>query len=174
MAHVRPLASADPAQFRRVMGRFGSSVTVITAAVNGEVRGMTANAFMSGSLSPPLCVVSIAKRAHMHSHLPAAGAFAVNILAAGQEELAIHFAGRPKTDLNVPFGDFHGIPGILSASAMITASVAAQHDCGDHTLFIGAIISMTADDRPPLLYHASQFAALVPLREPAPLATEFW
>lgn len=174
MKHVRPLASADPAQFRRIMGRFASSVTVITAAVDGETRGMTANAFMSGSLDPPLCVISVAKRAHMHNHLQTAGAFGVNFLAAGQENLATHFAGRPMENLQVAFGDFHGIPGIIGVSALITASVSAVHDCGDHSLFIGAIISMTADNSPPLLYHASRFAALVPLREPAPLMTEFW
>lgn len=156
------------------MGRFASSVTVITASVQGDTRGMTANAFMSGSLAPPLCVISVAKRAHMHGHLIAAGAFAVNILAAGHENLAIHFAGRTVENFQVTFADFHGIPGIVGVSALITASVAAMHDCGDHSVFIGAIISMTADDRPPLLYHASRFAALVPLREATPAMVEFW
>ena len=174
MRHVRPLASADPAQFRRIMGRFASSVTVITASVEGDIRGMTANAFMSGSLDPPLCVISVAKRANMHQHLTTAGAFGVNFLAAGQENLATHFAGRTLPDLHVAFGDHHGIPGIIGASALITASVSAKHDCGDHTLFVGAIISMSADDRPPLLYHASRFGALLPLREAAPAAVEFW
>jgi flavin reductase (DIM6/NTAB) family NADH-FMN oxidoreductase RutF len=174
MAHVRPLKSADPSQFRRIMGRFASGVTVITATHDGETRGMTANAFMSGSLSPPLCVISVAKRAHMHNHLIAAGAFGVNFLAAGQENLATQFAGKPIKGFEVTFADFHGVPGIVGASALITAAVSAAHDCGDHTLFIGAIISMSADDQPPLLYHASRFAALLPLREAAPAATEFW
>jgi flavin reductase len=174
MAHVRPLASADPAQFRRIMSRFATSVTVITASAEGEIRGMTANAFMSGSLDPPLCVISVAKRANMHDHLIAAGAFGVNFLAAGQESVATHFAGRPVAGLDVGFGDHHGIPGIIGASGLITAAVSARHECGDHTLFIGAIISMRADDRAPLLYHASRFAALVPLREAAPVAVEFW
>ena len=48
---------------------------------------MTANAFMSASLDPPLCVVSIAKRAHMHAHLMRESRFGVNILADGQEYL---------------------------------------------------------------------------------------
>lgn len=161
-------------QFRRIMGRFATSVTVITAAADGNTRGMTANAFMSGSFDPPLCVISIAKRANMHDHLIAAGAFGVNFLAAGQENLAMHFAGRQLPDLEVAFGDHHGIPGIIGVSALITAAVSARHECGDHSLFVGAIISMRADDRPPLLYHASHFAALVPLREAAPAALEFW
>ena len=56
-------APVDTAQFRRVMGRFATGVTVITAEAEGGVRGMTANAFMSGSLTPPLCIISVAKKA---------------------------------------------------------------------------------------------------------------
>ena len=134
---VRPLSSADPAHFRRVMGRFASGVTVITASVDGDTRGMTANAFMSGSLDPPLCVVSV-RRA---------------VVLVLKE---------------------NGVPAIVGTSALITATVAARHDCGDHSLFIGAIVSMAADDQPPLLYHASHFAALVPLREASPALPEFW
>jgi flavin reductase (DIM6/NTAB) family NADH-FMN oxidoreductase RutF len=156
------------------MGRFASGVTVITAAVDGATRGMTANAFMSGSLDPPLCVVSVARRAHMHDHLVAAGSFAVNILAAGQEHLAGHFSGQPVAGLRVALREIDGVPAIADASALITARVSARHDCGDHSLFIGANLSMAADDRPPLLYHASRFAALVPLREAAPALPEFW
>jgi flavin reductase (DIM6/NTAB) family NADH-FMN oxidoreductase RutF len=171
---VRPLRSADPAQFRRVMGRFASGVTVITATADGETRGMTANAFMSGSLDPPLCVVSVAHRAHMHNHIQKAGAFAVNILAAGQEQFAINFAGRPVAGLEVAFANVHGVPIIAGASAHITAMLSATHPCGDHSIYIGAITSMGADNQPPLLYHSGRFGALVPLKEPVPEQPEFW
>ena len=171
---VEPRHAIEPAHFRHVMGRFASGVTVIAADADGDIRGMTANAFMSGSLDPPLCVVSIAKRAHMHGHLTAAGRFSVNILAAGQEDLASHFAGKPIPGLRVTFRDVGGIPAVPGASALITAELAANHDCGDHTIFVGHILTMVADERPPLLYHASHFAALVPLREDAPALPEFW
>lgn len=171
---THPLASVDPSHFRRVMGRFASGVTVLVADTGGDVRGMTANAFMSGSLEPPLCVVSIAKRAHMHGHLIAAGRFTVSILAAGQEPLATHFAGRPVAGLQVAFAEFAGLPAIGGTAGVIAADVAAQHDVGDHTIFIGAITAMAAHDRPPLLYHASRFAALVTLREDSPSLPEFW
>ena len=71
--------------FRRVMASFVTGVTVITTQVHGEIRGMTANAFMSGSLEPPLCVVSVGKKARMHAFLLESGHFGVNILARGQE-----------------------------------------------------------------------------------------
>ena len=164
----------EPAHFRAVMGRFASGVTVITARANGDTRGMTANAFMSGSLEPPLCVISVAKRAHMHAHLAAAGMFGVNILASGQEDLASHFAGRPVPGLKPSFADMDGVPTLAEAAARITAAVTAAHDCGDHTIFIGHIRDMASTERPPLLYHAGHYASLLPTRgEDTPLP-EFW
>ncbi len=174
MSAAEPLASIDPSIFRRVMGRFATGVTVIVAGVGSDVRGMTANAFMSGSLHPPLCAISVAKRAHMHGHLATAARFTVNILAAGQENLATHFAGRPVPGLKVEFEPINGMPAIGGTVATIAADVGVQYDCGDHTIFLGQIVSMIAHERPPLLYHNSRFAALVPLREEAPSLPEFW
>lgn len=152
----------DPQLFRRVMGRFATGVTVITAAANGKTHGMTANAFMSGSLAPPLCVVSVAKRAHMHTFMRESDRFAVNILAEGQERLARYFAGKTKTDAGVAFTEIEGIPVLPDASARILAETVASHDCGDHTLFIGHIHALSTDDRPPLVYHAARFGAFEP------------
>ena len=155
--------SIDTAHFRRVMGRFATGVTVITAESKGEIRGMTANAFVSASLEPPLCVVSVAKHTRMHAILLHAGRFGVNILAAGQEALAGHFAGKPHSALGDPFTHIDGVPVLADASARILAEATASHDCGDHTLFVGLIQAMSADDRPPLLYHAGRYGAFAPL-----------
>jgi flavin reductase (DIM6/NTAB) family NADH-FMN oxidoreductase RutF len=174
MNAVNPQLEIDPVHFRRVMGSFATGVTVIVAEANGETRGMTANAFMSGSLEPPLCVVSIAKRAHMHGHVTAAERFSVNILAAGQEDYATHFAGRPVEFFTPRFDRKRGVPVLQGVSATIAADIAGAHDCGDHTLFLGHIRAMEADGRPPLLYHQSRFAALMPIREAAPSLPEFW
>jgi flavin reductase (DIM6/NTAB) family NADH-FMN oxidoreductase RutF len=164
----------DPAHFRRVMGRFATGVTVITAETEGGVRGMTANAFMSGSLDPPLCIISVAKRARMHQHLSNAGKFAVNILAAGQESYAAHYAGRPVEGLVVAFESIGGIPTLKDASALITAETVAAHECGDNTIFIGHIRNMSADNRPPLVYHSGHYGALSYLGGIAASLPEFW
>jgi flavin reductase (DIM6/NTAB) family NADH-FMN oxidoreductase RutF len=174
MNAIEPLGKITPNHFRRVMGRFATGVTVLTATAHGETRGMTANAFMSGSLEPPLCVVSIAKRAHMHAHIEAAGRFAVNILATGQEDVASHFSGRPIPGLDVAFASFGGIAALADCSARIAAEIVAAHDCGDHTIFIGHILEMAADTRPPLLFHAGRFASLIPSREVSASIPEFW
>lgn len=164
----------DPLRFRKVMGQFATGVTVITASANGDFHGMTANAFMSGSLDPPLCVVSVAKRARMHDHLIRAGRFAVNILAADQVDFANHFAGRLVPDLPFQIIEIADVPVLDGTAARITATLAAHHDCGDHSIFIGHIGTMQTDDRPPLLYHDGHYTTLAPAHgEETPLP-EFW
>jgi flavin reductase (DIM6/NTAB) family NADH-FMN oxidoreductase RutF len=165
----------DPRTFRRVMGRFATGVTVITADEGDHVRGMTANAFMSGSLEPPLCVVSVAKRAHMHALLETAERFGVNILADGQEDLSDHFSGRPDPRLTIGFERIDGVPVLAEACGRIAAEIVARHDCGDHTIIVGHVLHMDANDRPPLLYHAGRYGALIHRRTDHDVALpEFW
>jgi flavin reductase (DIM6/NTAB) family NADH-FMN oxidoreductase RutF len=163
MARVMTSAEApvvDAPLFRRVIGRFASGVTVVTAEFAGEVRGMTASAFMSGSLNPPLMLVSVSQRAAMHSHLLAAGRFAINILGAGQQEIATHFAGPSLPAYAPQFVYVAGIPTLGTVAAVITAETVATHACGDHTIFVGHILTMSSDDSPPLVYQAGKFGAL--------------
>ncbi|MEZ4836496.1 MAG: flavin reductase [Caldilineaceae bacterium] len=54
--------SIDPKAFRNALGRFASGVTVVTTVVDDKVHGMTASAFVSVSLDPPLVLVSVDKR----------------------------------------------------------------------------------------------------------------
>ena len=119
-----PIAAVDSSLFRRVMSRFATGVTVITAEAGGRVRGMTANAFMSGSLSPPLCLISIGRSARMHGHVSAAGHFGVNILAEGQEALGTHFAGRSVDQVNVEFERVGKVPLLKHASAQAAWALA--------------------------------------------------
>ena len=168
-------APGDAQLFRRVMSRFATGVTIITAEAEGGVRGMTANAFMSGSLTPPLCLVSVSVVARMHEYLLAAGHFGVSILAKGQEAISTHFAGRGVANFTVDFERVAHVPFLRSASAVIAAEIEATHGCGDHTIFIGRIIHMRVDDREPLVYHGGRYGAFVPSAERAIDPTiEFW
>jgi flavin reductase (DIM6/NTAB) family NADH-FMN oxidoreductase RutF len=157
----------DPKLFRRAMGSFASGVTVVTTVAGGQVRGMTVSAFMSGSLEPPLCVVSIRKAARMHPLLLAAGHFGVSILAKTQERISSHYAGAP-TEL-VPDLIWAGrTPMLANATAVIAADIVAQYECGDHTLLIGAIRYMASAGFPPLLVHEGRYAAVAHAAETAP------
>jgi len=162
--------------FRRVMASFVTGVTVITTQVRGEVRGMTANAFMSGSLEPPLCVVSVATKARMHAFLLEAGHFGVNILARGQEKLIGHYAGRPVENLDVKYDYIDSTPVLPDANATIAAKVTARHDCGDHSLFIGHIFALRhTDGVVPVVLHIGKLASLMHSHQQTVWPTlDFW
>jgi len=166
-------AAADTALFRRVMGRFTTGVTVIAAEVDGLIRGMTANAFMSGSLTPPLCILSVAKRARLHDSLMRAGRFGVSMLAQGQEAVSAHFAGQSADHVAIEFESVASVPLLKNASAAIAAKIEASHGCGDHTLFIGRIIHMQDNDRAPLVYQSGRYGAFVSNQTPES-TIEFW
>jgi flavin reductase len=162
--------------FRRVMASFATGVTVITTQVRGEIRGMTANAFMSGSLDPPLCVISVSSKAHMHAFLLEAGHFGVNILARGQESLIGHFAGQPVEGIDLEYEYAGGTPLFAHASASIAATVTARHACGDHSLFVGRIFALRhTDGFVPIVLHVGRLASLTHSHEqPVWPTLDFW
>ncbi len=168
-------APIDPALFRKVMGSFATGVTVVSTVAKGRVHAMTVSAFMSGSLDPALCVVSIRKKARMHPLLIEAGHFGVSILAKNQERLSSHFAGASAADLALEFLWAGRTPLLANAAAVIATDIAVQYDCGDHTLFIGGIRYMAAHDHPPLLVHQGRYASVAHAAEPAPeWVVDFW
>jgi flavin reductase (DIM6/NTAB) family NADH-FMN oxidoreductase RutF len=162
--------------FRRVMASFVTGVTVITTQVRGEIRGMTANAFMSGSLEPPLCVVSVGKKARMHAFLLESGHFGVNVLARGQEPLIGHFAGRPVEGTDPKYDHVGDTPLFAHAIAAIAAKVTARHECGDHSLFIGHIFALRhgGDGLSPIVLHVGKLASLMPHEKTIWPTLDFW
>lgn len=175
MSATETTAAVDPKLFRRVMGRFATGVTVITAEAEDGVRGMTANAFMSGSLTPPLCIVSVAKKARLHDVLGEIGHFGVSILAQGQEAISQHFAGQGVSQPELLFEHMSGVPVLAGVSAAIASEIVATHDCGDHTLFIGRILAMRDDERLPLVFHSGKYATVHYRKEvPADPTVDFW
>jgi len=167
--------AVDSKLFRRVMGRFATGVTVITAEAEDGVRGMTANAFMSGSLSPPLCIISVAIKARLHDALARTEHFGVSMLAQGQEDISQHFAGQGVAQPDLCFEHIAGVPVLSGVSAVIASRIEARHDCGDHSLFIGHILGMRDEGRPPLVFHAGKYASLHYRKTtPADQVVDFW
>jgi flavin reductase len=162
--------------FRRVMASFVTGVTVVTTEVRGEVRGMTANAFMSGSLEPPLCVISVSTKARMHAFLLEAGHFGVSILARGQESLIGHFSGRPVEGIDLKYEYADSTPLLAHAHATIAAKVMARHACGDHSLFVGHIFALQhAVGLAPIVLHVGRLASLMHSHEQTIWPTlDFW
>lgn len=170
-----PPTALDPALFRRVMGRFATGVTIITAEADGGVRGMTANAFMSGSLTPPLCIISVSRKARLHGTLQESRRFGVSMLAQGQEVISRHFAGQGPTEPDLLFEHMQGVPVLANVCAALAAEIEARHDCGDHSLFIGRVLALRDDERPPLVFHGGKYATLhYRTAQPAETAIDFW
>ncbi len=156
----RGVIELEDRQFRNAMGKFATGVTVVATEVDGNVHGMTANAFMSVSLNPKLVVVSIAEKAQMLEKMKQSKTFSVNILAADQKELSMIFAGQVKEYQEVVFQRLGNVPVLPGAIAQITCDISASHVEGDHTLFIGKVIDIRLEDAEPLIYFSGKYRKL--------------
>jgi flavin reductase (DIM6/NTAB) family NADH-FMN oxidoreductase RutF len=151
----------DTLTFRATMGRFATGVTVVTTGMDSDAHGMTANAFMSISLSPPLVLVSVDNRAKMAQHLALDTRYGVNILAEQQEQISRHFGGRPQEGIHIPFVWHDATPLIEGCVAHIVARVVDIHGAGDHTLYIGHVEYLKWWEKRPLLFYSGQYEQLV-------------
>jgi Flavin reductase like domain len=77
---------------RSTLGRFCTGVTVVTTAddTGAEIHAMTANAFTSVSLDPPLVLVCIDHRTRMHRLLPATQRYGVSVLGGPVAHKSAH------------------------------------------------------------------------------------
>ncbi|PFO05828.1 flavin reductase [Bacillus sp. AFS076308] len=150
----------DDRQFRIAMGKFATGVTVIATDLDGDVHGMTANAFMSVSLDPKLVVVSIGEKARILEKIKRSKTFSVNILAADQQELSMIFAGQLKEHREVVFDRLDGKPVLAGAVVQIACDVRAEHVEGDHTLFIGKVTDIQLEDVEPLIFYSGRYRSL--------------
>lgn len=164
---VNPTDGIDPLMMRSAMGSFATGVTVITNADDGGVHGMTANAFMSVSLEPPLVLISLGNKAKMAARLSESDQYGVSILAHSQESVARLFAG-PRHPMRPPeFEWLGGVPVIAGSLVQLRARIVDRHLAGDHTLFIGQVEQLEMRDGQPLLFHTGAFKlAQVGVTEP--------
>lgn len=161
MTHPKPTTDFDAIAFRNACGGFATGVTVITTRNAETEHGMTANAFMSISLDPPMIAISIAKTAKMLSRIQEAQRFAVSILPEETETLALHFAGRPHDSVTDPFVDFDNLPVPRDACVAFATHVTHEVEAGDHVIFVGQVSAMHNDpERPPLIFHKGRFAKI--------------
>jgi flavin reductase (DIM6/NTAB) family NADH-FMN oxidoreductase RutF len=102
--------------------------------------------------------VSVAKTAHFHNQVTAAGRYGVSILAAGCEALSNHFAGRPMADAEVVFRR-EGVdtPVLADALAWLDCALENAVEAGDHTLFLGRVLRLGHREGEPLLYFRGKY-----------------
>ncbi|HSP99597.1 MAG TPA: flavin reductase family protein [Candidatus Dormibacteraeota bacterium] len=145
----------DKDLFRRALSHFAAGVTVVTTVDNNRIpHGLTATAFSSVSLEPPLVLVCVDKKADTYAQFESAGVFAVNFLSLEQRDLSQRFATHG--------GDkFTGVgwrPGVLGAPLLdgtighVECRIQHWYDAGDHTIMVGEIESADAFNGAPLLH----------------------
>ena len=154
--------------FRAAMRRWPSGVTIVTM-LDGEVpHGMTASAFTSVSIDPPLVLIVIDQRWRSHDLIEAGGAFCVNILSDAQSDWSDRFAGR-HGELADRFFDLKtgvaetGAPFLSDATAWLDCRLEQKAVAGDHTIFVGKVVASSANDEAgrPLIYHDGDYRRLV-------------
>ncbi|WP_084168611.1 flavin reductase family protein [Paraburkholderia acidipaludis] len=153
----------DERLLRTALGRFATGVVVISTGSGESLHAMTANAFMSGSLRPPLIVVSVGHHARMHERLMRAERFGVSVLSADQESHSRHFAGEPQGALAPSFTEVDGLGGVVlleRAAARFGLRMADRHPCGDHTLFVGEVLAFSLDECAPLVFFGGRYACV--------------
>jgi flavin reductase (DIM6/NTAB) family NADH-FMN oxidoreductase RutF len=153
--------TVEPQRFRDVMGHFATGVTVVTASDEDGPVGMTANAVCSLSLDPLLALVCFDNGARTLRVVTEQRRFGVNVLAAGQEDLARLFAS--KTPEREKFADVQhtvhdGIPVIEGTLAWVGCTLHELVPAGDHTIGIGAVTAAEkAGDGPPLIWYRGHY-----------------
>ncbi|WP_230396325.1 flavin reductase family protein [Streptomyces blattellae] len=158
-------APVEQAEFRRVLGNFASGVTVVTSpATDGESdpAGFACQSFSSLSLDPPLVAFMVGRASTTWPRIARAGAFCVNVLAAGQGALCRGFAvsgGDKFAGVAYDTAPVSGSPRLTGALAWIDCTIHAVHTGGDHLIVVGRVADLgTADtDEAPLLFHQGRF-----------------
>jgi len=155
------------AEFRSALGMFATGVTIVTARTpRGELVGLTANSFNSVSLTPPLVLWSLARKAASLSAFSSGSHYAINILAAEQQALATQFAssqGDRFAGVRFTLGTA-GAPLLEGAVASFECFNRSRYEEGDHIIFVGEVERCShTRGASPLLFHGGKFYAEHPL-----------
>jgi flavin reductase (DIM6/NTAB) family NADH-FMN oxidoreductase RutF len=153
----------DARELRNVMGHFATGVTIITTKdATGKPFGLTANAFSSLSLDPPLLLICVDKKVDCYACFEQSKVFAVNFLSEGQDQLSNRFAtkGIEKFE-GVPYklGEL-GVALLDGAVAHLECKLVDAFEGGDHTIYIGEIQAATVLNDRPLLFFKGKYYKL--------------
>jgi flavin reductase (DIM6/NTAB) family NADH-FMN oxidoreductase RutF len=164
-----PHSPLDTVLLRKVLGRFSTGVTVVTADA-GVPCGMTANAFTSVSLDPPSILVCVNRNAAIYHAVRKAGCFAVSVLSGGQEDMARYFADRSRPRGAAEFEAIGWSPAPLTGTPVLDGSLAwldcaltTSHDGGDHEIFLGTVLAVgSGTGQDALVFFGGNFHRLLP------------
>ena len=151
--------SVDERDFKSALALFASGVTVITTRDSGgAIHGMTATAFCSLSLDPPLILVAIARETRCHANVMATERFGVSVLAATQIDLSRHFGGKPNA--TPVFEMFDDVPVVEGALMHLSCNLEAPRPGGDHSIFVGRVTAARSEPGTPLIHFEGRYRRL--------------
>lgn len=147
--------------FREALSRVPAAVTIVTTTAEGRTHGTTVSAFCSLSAEPPLVLVALDNRSDLLALLRTSRRFAVNVLAAGQEEIGVLCATKAEDKLSgVSWRSDGDLPRIDGAVAFIGCDVESFLPGGDHVIVTGLVTECDLAERQPLVYHRRSFHAI--------------
>ncbi len=154
----------DQDAFKEALRGWASGVTVVTSRAGEKVHGMTVSAFSSVSADPPLVLVCTNRSSTTHGVIEQGGVFAVNILAAHQEEVSNTFASSKNEDSRLERVSWRegetGAPLIDEALATLECSVTSAHHEGSHTIYVGQVEAVHTSDAAPLVYYDGGYRSI--------------
>ena len=156
-----------PDDFRRVLGHFATGVTILTTVdPEGRPTGLTASAFCSVSLDPPLVLICVDHKSQSFPALSESRGFAVNVLSAAQEDLSRRFATTrlDKFDGVAYTPGLHGAPVLQDALAQVECETVGRYVQGDHTIFVGRVERARMGPGEPLLYFRGRYERLASVK----------
>ena len=161
--HDANAAEPTPQQLRLALGRFATGVTIVTCRdEHGAAAGLTANSFGGVSLEPPLVLWSVRRASPSARAFAAAKCFNVNVLAEVQVDLSRRFASHAADKFAQ--GEWtsgrNGVPVLGGCAAVFECTSVAQHDIGDHLLFVGRVSCATESTLAPLLFQSGRYHKL--------------
>jgi flavin reductase (DIM6/NTAB) family NADH-FMN oxidoreductase RutF len=155
--------------FRAALGRFATGITIMSTLQDGVAHAMTANAFTSVSLDPPLVLVCVDKGVRMHDAVLDCGYWAVSVLGADQQPIAERFAHSGR-DLYTQFDGIDTVPGPKTGCLVIEEALSwlecrtwATHPGGDHTIVVGEVLALghaPGPEEPGLVYFSGRYRSV--------------
>ncbi|SDJ69917.1 flavin reductase family protein [Sediminibacillus albus] len=152
----------DNRLFRDAMGKFATGITIVSIENNGEIHGMTVNAFMSVSLEPRLIAVSIDEKASMYDKLQESNGFGLSILAEDQKDISMILAKQKDKDKEIPFVDLGGVPVVNDSLVTLACHIQETAKAGDHMIFIAEVTDLQFGNarEEPILYFSGEYRNL--------------
>ena len=155
----------DSAHFRQALSQFATGVTVITTRLaDGTFRGLTASSFNSVSLEPPLVLWSLSDKANSLPIFSGNSHYVINVLSAGQEEIARMFSRRGTDPFDSAAFELSrtGQPILKGVSAWFECHNRSRYPEGDHVIFVGEVEDCAVQPQAALLFHGGRFGSTGP------------